>query len=260
MLPPMPSKRLFISWSRESHGVAQAMRNLLQAAVPGLVVWLSTDAIKAGQNWRDEIDLALRESDAALLCLGPSALGSPWVAYEAGAIGHQRPLMPVLLQLQPDDLPPTLQSVQAIAAFEPDGDAPLGRFDRRLVDAVAGLTGLPVGAEQGPQGPLDDALRHFHVQRVDEMLERLRQTRQRDTLVFLMERVDGAPGISPVKLAESKLGGAVLLKKADVVLSVFFLIELGLMQVSHFDGPAQGALRLTADGRRLLRAFKLRGL
>lgn len=256
MLACMTGKRLFISWSKESHGVASAMRPFLQTCIPGLTVWMSSDAIKAGQKWRDEIDAALRESDVAVLCLGPGALDSPWVAYEAGAIGHRRPTLPVLLHLQADDLPATLQHVQAIESFAPDEDDPAPGFGRQLVDAVAALTGLLPEAQLASTDALNAALTGFSAQRIQDMQQLLRKTRKFDALVHLLELVEGAPNISPSKLAESGLVKADFVKKFNVVLSVFFLIELRLMKLRGFIDPSAGVLQLTPDGSRLLRAFR----
>ena len=65
----------------------------------GFTSWIDLAGIQAGQNWRAEIDQAIRESLALIAILTPAAHASNYVTYEwAFALGAGIPVIPLLLQ------------------------------------------------------------------------------------------------------------------------------------------------------------------
>jgi hypothetical protein len=63
----------------------------------GFEVWVDTKKLRAGQDWREEIDQAIRESLALIVILTPEAVTSQYVTYEwAFAMGVGIPVIPIL--------------------------------------------------------------------------------------------------------------------------------------------------------------------
>ena len=78
--------KVFISWSGDrSKAVAFELQQWLQEVIQAAEPWMSTDIAK-GRKWLDELNAQLSTSRVAILCLTRSALSSPWMHYEAGAI------------------------------------------------------------------------------------------------------------------------------------------------------------------------------
>lgn len=100
--------KLFISWSGEnSRRLADLFRHFIPTIFQRAAVFTTTEDIEKGSNWISNIESQLSESDAALLCVTPEAMNSPWLLFEAGAlsksIGPNR-IIPVLAGLSPVDL------------------------------------------------------------------------------------------------------------------------------------------------------------
>src|SRR4030095_9214273 len=101
-------KNIFLSWSRETKTVAEILKEWLDAKKADIKCWFSSEDINAGQKWRAEIDNDLNLADCAIICIVPSAVVSPWVLYETGAIGSRKPIIPIALLIPPSLLPPIL--------------------------------------------------------------------------------------------------------------------------------------------------------
>ena len=85
---------VFISWSgKRSRTVATALRTWLRAPLsPEVETSLSSVDITTGEQWDTELRKALAESSFGIICLTEEALRSPWVVFEAGALGKISPV------------------------------------------------------------------------------------------------------------------------------------------------------------------------
>lgn len=102
--------RVFISYCHEDGDFSDTLRSKLEAA--GIPTWQDTD-LYGGQQWRVEIDLAIRDAPAVIVVLSPESVRSDYVNYEwAFALGAGVNVVPVLLRAGTAALHPALQSRQ----------------------------------------------------------------------------------------------------------------------------------------------------
>lgn len=247
------SKRVFISWSGETGQVAQQVGSWLERHVDGLQVWVSSLSIKGGADWNEELRQALARVDAALVCVGPSALRSPWVMYEIGAIGHTRPLVPLLLHVVRAELPDPLRMNQAIEAFPHVGQPATGDVGDRLLDAVADALG--VARPSGECGSLDDTLAHFDEARCTHLRTVIERS-EGESLALAILRLLAARSWRPKSLVRAEELGATGDRKHRVALTLLYLREAGLVALRDFDSVKSGTLHLTDEGRRTLMLFE----
>jgi adenylate cyclase len=122
--------RLFMSYAREDRGRAQGIAAAF--ADSGHEVWWDHQ-IGGGARFADEIDRALRDSDAVVVLWSNAALASNWVLDEAAEGRDSGKLVPALL----DDSRPPLgyRQFQAVDLAEWDG----GPLPPLLLDAVERL-------------------------------------------------------------------------------------------------------------------------
>jgi CheY-like chemotaxis protein len=86
---------VFISYAREDSLFADHVKMKLNAA--NIDVWMDHDKLDAGNEWRNEIDLGIINSDAVVLILTPESCNSSYVTYEwAFAIGRKKKVIPLL--------------------------------------------------------------------------------------------------------------------------------------------------------------------
>ena len=84
-----PKLRVFISWSGgRAETIAKAFHEFLPDVVNAIQPFLSGSDIDKGTRWRDVLAGSLLESSCAIVCLTRDSLGSPWVAFETGAISR----------------------------------------------------------------------------------------------------------------------------------------------------------------------------
>jgi hypothetical protein len=118
---------IFISHSHEDTDFAEVCQTRLTQA--GLTVW--TDAgIRGGDDWRKEIDRAIKEASALVVVVTPEAKSSEYVTYEwAFAWGAEVKVVPVLLKKI--KLHPRLDSLQYL-----DFTARVARPWDKLIDLL----------------------------------------------------------------------------------------------------------------------------
>ncbi|MDE0356298.1 MAG: toll/interleukin-1 receptor domain-containing protein [Gammaproteobacteria bacterium] len=100
---------IFVSWAGpDSHAVALVLRRWLPHVLSFVRPWVSSEDIRKGTRWSDELWARLQETSDCLVCLTPGAVRSPWVNFEAGAVaravGGQAHVSPILLGSSPGDL------------------------------------------------------------------------------------------------------------------------------------------------------------
>ena len=126
--------KVFISWSGpRSQLLADAIREWLQDVVQSIVCFASTEDIRAGQRWNNEINASLEATDFGILCVTRENLRSPWLNFEAGALAkrlnNDSRVVPVTLGFSPSALEEPLRQFNGVTADE------LGML--RLVESVA---------------------------------------------------------------------------------------------------------------------------
>lgn len=88
--------QIFISYKHDDGDFAELLKQKVERA--GYTVWLD-DNILAGEEWREMIDLAIRDAAAIVVIMSPEARASEYVTYEwAYALGLNLPVIPVMLR------------------------------------------------------------------------------------------------------------------------------------------------------------------
>lgn len=133
--------KVFISYSRQdntfAHRLAQDLRNA------GQTVWMDVSTLRAGQDWADEIDRAVRACDALILVVSPDSMKSEWVSKETIlAMNLKKSIVPVICRQT--DLPVHLIDIQYID-FQ-------GRYNEALRQLVQVLSALSATGSP-PAGP-----------------------------------------------------------------------------------------------------------
>ncbi len=105
-------RHVFVSYCHDDADFAQILKEQLVQA--GFSVWKDLD-LQAGDNWRSEIEEAIRSALAVALVLSERAAASAYVSFEwAFALGAGIPVLPLLLKIQPNSLHPRLTTLQAL--------------------------------------------------------------------------------------------------------------------------------------------------
>jgi hypothetical protein len=79
--------KIFISWSGAfSHGVAIALQDWLPLIFNPIEVFVSSESIRKGKQWRQAIAKELQASNFGIACLTRDNLGAEWLQFETGAL------------------------------------------------------------------------------------------------------------------------------------------------------------------------------
>jgi hypothetical protein len=112
---------IFISYKRTTANTRFVNRMSQKLREAGFEPWIDTRRLRAGEDWRDEIDQAIRDSLALIVVLSPDSITSQYVTYEwAFAFGVGVPVIPVLYRKT--DLHPRLAGIHYLD-FESDKQA-----------------------------------------------------------------------------------------------------------------------------------------
>jgi HEAT repeat protein len=121
-------EHVFISYKHDEKEFADMLRRQVQMA--GFSVWLDEEELRAGENWREAINQAIKESFALILVITPNATSSEFVTYEwAFAQGAGIKVIPALLK--PTKLHPQLEMLQYLD-FSDLARPPWEKLIRRL--------------------------------------------------------------------------------------------------------------------------------
>jgi len=105
-------RHVFISYCREDAAFAQAVEQRVKAAE--FTTWRDLD-VRAGGDWRSEIDDGIKDAMAVIVVMSPQSAQSVYVSYEwAFALGAGVPVIPVLLNLTFSGLHPRLSTTQGL--------------------------------------------------------------------------------------------------------------------------------------------------
>ena len=103
----------FICWSQSrSKQLAEALRGWLPQVFAGEEFFLSSD-IEKGTLWFEAIRNQLKKADAAIICLTPDNVDSPWMHFEIRAIAGWRKesrILTYLFGVKPADIKGPLRS------------------------------------------------------------------------------------------------------------------------------------------------------
>jgi hypothetical protein len=79
--------KIFISWSGDvSHRAALKLRDWLPDVVQSAEPFVSSEDIKEGTRWANELAGTLEQYSLGILCITPQNLDSRWLNFEAGAL------------------------------------------------------------------------------------------------------------------------------------------------------------------------------
>ncbi|HKR51130.1 MAG TPA: toll/interleukin-1 receptor domain-containing protein [Pseudonocardiaceae bacterium] len=126
------SIEVFISYSHDDVN-REWLETFVQALQDrNLTVWSDEQDIAPGDQWVDELDSALRRSDAVVAVISGNQSGNPNIFFEVGAaIGANKRLILVLDPSSARSLPLNLQRRRWIAIEEPEETA------QEVADAIS---------------------------------------------------------------------------------------------------------------------------
>ncbi|MFK3836626.1 toll/interleukin-1 receptor domain-containing protein [Microbacterium sp. NPDC087868] len=113
--------KIFISWSGpRSQQLAVALRTWIHDVIHTVECFSSTDDIRSGQRWNNEINGELSKTDFGILCVTPENVGNPWLNFESGALAkrieNDARVVPVTLGFQPSALDEPLKQFNGVPA------------------------------------------------------------------------------------------------------------------------------------------------
>ncbi|MBL8161511.1 MAG: HEAT repeat domain-containing protein [Anaerolineae bacterium] len=123
-------KHVFVSYKHEETEFASMLIHQLTAA--GFKIWIDTEQLRAGENWREAINDAIKDSFALVLVVSPDAQRSEYVTYEwAFAQGAGIKVVPLLYRQPTARLHPQLEMLQYLD-FTDKARPPWDKLLRRL--------------------------------------------------------------------------------------------------------------------------------
>jgi len=134
--------QVYMSYAQQDRELAWNLAKALKNA--GLHVWIDIDNIYPGDNWAEVIGKALKESQAMVVLLTPSALQSEWVrkdiAYAIGNLAYEWRVIPVLVGgMSADEIPWILRQMQVIHLENPEQQDRIEQIAEALREASQGL-------------------------------------------------------------------------------------------------------------------------
>jgi len=113
--------KVFISWSGpRSALLAEALKVWIQDVVQSVECFTSTEDIRAGQRWNNEINTWLNDADFGVLCVTQENATAPWLNFEAGALAKKikddARVVPVTLNFSPAALDEPLKQFNGVQA------------------------------------------------------------------------------------------------------------------------------------------------
>jgi hypothetical protein len=107
---------IFLSYSSKDDLFAQLLYSKLSEA--GVTLWRDQNNLRGGQEWREEIENGISESDALIVALSESSTASPYVMFEwAYALGRGKVVIP--LKLDACSIHPRLQVIHYLDFSNP---------------------------------------------------------------------------------------------------------------------------------------------
>ncbi|QXC62349.1 DUF3553 domain-containing protein [Aquihabitans sp. G128] len=111
---------IFVSWSGvRSHEAAKALSDFLPRALQMVSPWLSSDSIRSGTRWFDELSEVLGHYELCVAVLTEDNLDSRWIHFETGAIARElgrARVIPFLIGVTPGQVGSPLQHFNSVSA------------------------------------------------------------------------------------------------------------------------------------------------
>jgi HEAT repeat protein len=124
---------VFISYAHVDADFVALLK--LELEKGGLVVWVDSDRLRAGEDWRQGIDDAIQAAFALIAVMSPEAYQSQYVTYEwAFALGIGVKVIPIMLRSTP--LHPRLEAIQYLN-FSGRTERPWERLTEQLLEIEA---------------------------------------------------------------------------------------------------------------------------
>ncbi len=79
-------KLIFLSWSKRDKALAEKIKDFLEDTLKVGCFMSDLDIIRQGTDWERTIRNNLKKANYGIILLSSSAIKSPWVLYEAGAL------------------------------------------------------------------------------------------------------------------------------------------------------------------------------
>lgn len=93
----MPGTTMFLSYSSQDRFFAALAETKLAEA--DIQLWRDQRQLRAGTDWRHEIEVGITKSDAVLVALSKNSVESTYVTYEwAYALGNAKTVIPIKLE------------------------------------------------------------------------------------------------------------------------------------------------------------------
>lgn len=116
--------KIFISWSGEtSQAFAMALAEWLPMVIQSVKPFMSTNAIRSGQRWSNEIGKQLEGNSFGIICLTPDNTEAPWIHFEAGALSKflgNSAVVPLRIGIENVDIPGPLAQFQGKGLSQED--------------------------------------------------------------------------------------------------------------------------------------------
>lgn len=168
--------KVFIAWSgKRSQLAARVIHDWLPEVIQAIQPFMSTEEIRKGSTWLNEIITNLEECHFGIICITSESLNSNWIHFEAGALAariDERLVTPLLIgvvdsdlqsplsrfqntKIEKDDLWRLVKDLNRTLADQQLDEALLRKFfDRSWDDLIAKLEPLKTqGSDEGATPP-----------------------------------------------------------------------------------------------------------
>lgn len=167
-------QHVFISYKHEDEAFASNLIRQVQLA--GFTVWIDTEQLRAGENWREAINFAIRDAFALVVVITPEAKASEYVTYEwAYALGAGVKIIPIMLR--PAELHPQLEMLQYLD-FSDAARPPWDRLVRRLWEVQGEHQPFSIPLAREAPAPVRSAVAALDSHNADERRSALRSLAQ----------------------------------------------------------------------------------
>jgi hypothetical protein len=177
--------QVFISYSHKDSNFVDQLKQHLKDA--GFDVWIDRELLMPGQDWREEIDSAIRTSFALIAIMTPKAYESKYVTYEwAFALGIGKKVVPIMLEKT--KLHPRLEALHFVDFTDHWAD----NWDKLIVPLTKYADDLSKPKSERPrfiEQILDDFESHYPSVRKAAM-QRLMESRHSSVIETLIEALE----------------------------------------------------------------------
>ena len=137
---------VFLSYSTKDHHFAELVT--VKLAEAGISVWRDQGRLRAGTDWRQEIERAISSADAVVVAMSTNSADSAYVTFEwAYALGNGSDLVPI--KLNDCNVHPRLQTIQHLD-FSVPGSLPWETLVERIREIDKDVKEKSATSDVGP--------------------------------------------------------------------------------------------------------------